>query len=136
MGASRMLQRVGRHHDPKVQSGKTRRPKQRLLVSVRGPVEARAAVAGGADIIDAEYPTSALGTVHPGNIRRIRTVVPSSVPVSTNIGESQAVWSMAAQACLGVTYAGADIVKIGLGGLPAAKAKHLLCSVSRQMRSF
>jgi uncharacterized protein (UPF0264 family) len=109
---------------------------QRLLVSVRGPNEARAAVAGGAHIIDAEYPKSALGTVHPGNIHRIRTVTPDTLAVSTNIGEVQNVWSTAAQAALGVAVAGADIIKVGLAGLPASKAARLMGDISRQMRFF
>jgi (5-formylfuran-3-yl)methyl phosphate synthase len=110
--------------------------RQRLLVSVRGPNEARAAVAGGAHIIDAEHPKSALGTVHPGNIHRIRTVTTKRLAVSTNIGEVQNVWSTAAQAALGVAVAGADIIKIGLAGLPPSKAARLMGDIYRQMRFF
>jgi len=43
-------------------------PSQRLLVSVRGPNEAVQAAKGGAQIADAEYPASALGTTYPLNI--------------------------------------------------------------------
>ena len=46
--------------------------KQRLLVSVRGPVEALEAARGGAAIADVEYPASALGTPYPLNIRAVR----------------------------------------------------------------
>jgi uncharacterized protein (UPF0264 family) len=105
-------------------------------VSVRGPNDARAAVAGGAHIIDAEYPKSALGTVHPGNIHRIRSVTPRRLLVSTNIGEIQNVWSTSAQAALGVALAGADIIKVGLGGLSATKATTLMKGIARQMRFF
>jgi (5-formylfuran-3-yl)methyl phosphate synthase len=110
--------------------------RQRLLVSVRGPNDARAAVAGGAHIIDAEYPKSALGTVHPGNIHRIRSVTPKRLAVSTNIGEVQNVWSTAAQAALGVALAGADIIKIGLADLPPSGATRLMADIARQMRFF
>jgi (5-formylfuran-3-yl)methyl phosphate synthase len=110
--------------------------RQRLLVSVRGPNDARAAVAGGAHIIDAEYPMSALGTVHPGNIHRIRSVTPKRLAVSTNIGEVQKVWSTAAQAALGVALAGADIIKIGLAGLTPPRATRLMGDISRQMQFF
>lgn len=110
--------------------------RQRLLVSVRGPNDARAAVAGGAHIIDAEYPKSALGTVHPGNIDRIRSVTPRRLPVSTKIGEVQNVWSTSAQATLGVALAGADIIKVGLGRLTATKATRLIKDIARQMRFF
>jgi len=110
--------------------------RQRLLVSVRGPNDARAAVAGGAHIIDAEYPKSALGTVHPGNIHRIRSVTPKRLAVSTNIGEVQNVWSTAAQAALGVALAGADIIKVGLAGLPPSKATRLMSAIARQVQFF
>jgi len=110
--------------------------RQRLLVSVRGPNDARSAVAGGAHIIDAEYPKSALGTVHPGNIHRVRAITPKRLAVSTNIGEVQNVWSTAAQAALGVALAGADIIKVGLGGLPPSKATRLMGDISRQTRFF
>jgi len=45
---------------------------QRLLVSVRGPQEAIAAIRGGAHIADVEYPASALGTSYPLNILTVR----------------------------------------------------------------
>ncbi|MEW6715801.1 MAG: (5-formylfuran-3-yl)methyl phosphate synthase [Nitrospirota bacterium] len=45
---------------------------QRLLVSVRGPREALAAIKGGAHIADVEYPASALGTPYPLNIMTVR----------------------------------------------------------------
>jgi (5-formylfuran-3-yl)methyl phosphate synthase len=88
-----------------------------LLVSVRGPTEAKSAVAGGAAIIDAEYPFSALGSAYPLNIRAIRRVTPSALPVSTNIGEKQYRWSTSSQAAVGVALAGADIIKAGLGNM-------------------
>jgi len=84
---------------------------------VRGGKEAITAVNGGADIIDAEYPFSALGSAYPLNIYAIRKVTPHNRLVSTNIGEKQYKWSTASQAALGVAMAGADIIKVGLGGL-------------------
>ena len=36
--------------------------KQRLLISIRGPKEAKTAIKGGAHIVDVEFPASALGT--------------------------------------------------------------------------
>lgn len=95
---------------------------QKLLVSVRGKNEAIEAVRGGAHIIDAEYPGSALGTPYPLNIYAIRQSVPLEKLVATNIGEKQFVWSTASQAALGVAFAGADIIKVGLAGLKQKKA--------------
>ena len=65
----------------------------RLLVSVRGPVEAVAAAKGGAHIADVEHPSSALGTPYPLNIKAVRERLDaegfSEIPISTNIGEEQ-----------------------------------------------
>lgn len=98
------------------------RKSQRLLVSVRGKNEAIEAVKGGAHILDAEYPGSALGTPYPLNIYAIRENCPLDRLVATNIGEKQHVWSTAAQAALGVAFAGADIIKVGLAGLRVEQA--------------
>src|SRR3989442_9538251 len=51
---------------------------QRLLVSVRGPIEALAAARGGAAIADVEYPASALGTPYPLNVQSVRDRLKSS----------------------------------------------------------
>lgn len=100
-----------------------KKPRQRLLISVRGKNEAVAAVEGGVHIVDVEYPASALGTPYPLNIQTVRQSVPKSVAVSTNIGEEQPGRSTACQAALGVALAGADIVKLGLAKMPLAEAK-------------
>lgn len=61
----------------------------RLLVSVRGPVEAVAAAKGGAHIADVEYPRSALGTPYPLNIKAVRQRLDAEgfaeMPISTNM---------------------------------------------------
>lgn len=109
---------------------------QRLLVSVRGKKDAIEAVKGGAHIIDAEYPGSALGTCYPANIHTIRKVTPADRLVSTNIGEKQFVWSTAGQAAVGVAFAGADIVKVGLAELPEKLAKKVMRDVVKQVNFF
>ncbi len=110
--------------------------RQRLLVSVRGKNDAIEAINGGAHIIDAEYPGSALGTCYPVNIFTIRKYTPKNLQVSTNIGEKQFIWSTAGQAAVGVAYAGADIIKVGLGDLSEAKAKKVMRNVAHQVRFF
>lgn len=90
---------------------------QKLLISVRGKNEAIEAVKGGAHIIDVEYPGSALGTQYPLNIYAVREIVPLERLVATNIGEKQFIWSTASQAAVGVAFAGADIIKVGLAEL-------------------
>lgn len=109
--------------------------KQRLLVSIRGPIEAKRAYEGGADIIDVEYPTSALGTPYPLNIQAVRKAIPKKVKIATNIGEDQQERrSTACQAVLGVALAGADIIKAGLAGYSYGEAKYLGSSIVRTVK--
>ncbi|HEX5386688.1 MAG TPA: (5-formylfuran-3-yl)methyl phosphate synthase [Gemmatimonadales bacterium] len=60
-----------------------------LLVSVRSAEEATAALAGGADVIDAKDPAQgALGAVSRAALRAIDRVVPADVPLSVALGEA------------------------------------------------
>ena len=60
----------------------------RLLVSVRAGDEVAAALAGGADIIDAKEPArGSLGPVSPEMLQAISARVPASVPVSAALGD-------------------------------------------------
>lgn len=110
--------------------------KQRLLISVRGKNDAVEAVAGGAHIIDVEFPGSALGTPYPLNIQAVRRHVPSDRLVATNIGEKQYVWATASQAALGVAIAGADIIKVGLAELRPRKATDVMARVVRNVKNW
>ncbi len=113
---------------------------QKLLVSIRGPNEAMAAVHGGALIADVEYPVSALGTSYPLNIQAVKEKILSSgqrdVLVSTNIGEVQSVRASACQAALGVATAGADLIKFGLAELPLEAAAYLGETIVRTVRKW
>ena len=61
----------------------------RLLVSVRVPEEVDAALAGGADIIDAKEPAhGSLGSVAPEVLARIGERIPGSVPLSVALGDA------------------------------------------------
>ncbi len=113
-----------------------RKHKQRLLISVRGPKEAKAAIKGGAHIADVEFPASALGTPYPLNIQTVRKVLPKNIAVSTNIGEEQPGRSTACQAALGVACAGADIVKLGLARMPLAEAKEFGPALVRTVKKW
>ncbi len=112
----------------------------RLLVSVRGPTEALAAAEGGAHIADVEYPSSALGTPYPLNIKAVRARLDEAgyrhIPISTNIGEEQPVRSTACQAALGVAIAGADYIKCGLAGLEPKGAAYLGRNLVRAVREW
>ena len=59
-----------------------------LLVSVRSADEARAAVAGGASVIDVKEPRRGpLGRASSEVVRQVREAVPSAIPVSMALGE-------------------------------------------------
>jgi (5-formylfuran-3-yl)methyl phosphate synthase len=59
-----------------------------LLVSVRSGAEARIALAGGADIIDAKEPSrGSLGAVLPGVLHQICGAVPHDLPISVALGD-------------------------------------------------
>ena len=109
---------------------------QRLLVSVQGKNEALEAIEGGAKIVDAENPDSALGKVYPLNIASIKGVAVRhrGVAVSTNIGEKQLNRRTACQSALGVATAGADIVKVGMASLDEGRVKLLTDRVTRTVK--
>src|SRR5437764_164367 len=96
----------------------------RLLVSVRGPVEACAALAGGADVIDAKDPAcGALGAVSAERLAAIRRTVGAARPVSAALGDARDEGTVAAAAA---AAAGAAFVKLGFGGVTsAARAQRL-----------
>ncbi|HBA85450.1 MAG TPA: hypothetical protein DCZ95_15295 [Verrucomicrobia bacterium] len=114
--------------------------KHQLLVSVRGSNEALEAAQGGAQIVDVEYPASALGAPYPLNIAAVRTHLTQAgfqhVRVSTNIGEFQSVRASACQAALGVAFAGADLIKFGLAEQTLASASYLADTIVRTVRSL
>jgi uncharacterized protein (UPF0264 family) len=90
----------------------------RLLVSAIDPVEARTAVAGGADIVDVKNPFEGpLGAPAPGTIAGVRAAVPASLPVSAAIGDPPPLPGTAALAALGAARSGAAYVKVGLGAV-------------------
>ncbi len=91
-----------------------------LLVSVRSPLEARAAVAGGADIIDVKEPSrGSLGQAEPAVWRSVRAVVPSSISVSVALGELNDWIGTEKPHVSGPAWAGIDFCKLGLAAAPA-----------------
>jgi len=88
-----------------------------LLVSVMSAAEASAALAGGADVIDAKDPRrGALGAVSPEALRQIRAAVDDGRLVSAALGDAddEATIERDARA---FTAAGAALVKIGFAGV-------------------
>jgi uncharacterized protein (UPF0264 family) len=105
-----------------------RRP-VRLLVSVADAREARAALAAGADVIDAKDPRhGALGPVAPEVLAAICDAVAGSRPVSAALGDAPAAATGAAvgRAAELAAARGVAFVKLGLAGVAsAARARTL-----------
>ena len=113
---------------------------QKLLISIRGKIEAMEAAKGGALIADVEYPASALGTPYPLNIMTVRDSLNKNgfkkVLVSTNIGELQSVRASSCQAALGVAVSGADLIKFGLAEQSLDSAIYLATNIIRTVRKL
>lgn len=93
----------------------------RFLASVRTAAEARLAVAGGADIVDAKEPAAgALGAVATAELAAIIAAVDGRCPVSATTGDHGC--AEAPARARAIAAAGADIVKIGLFDSPDAPA--------------
>jgi (5-formylfuran-3-yl)methyl phosphate synthase len=90
----------------------------RLLVSVASAEDARAAVEGGADIVDAKDPEAgALGAVTLAHLREIRDAVAGARPLTAALGDAAdapAIEQMARD----FAETGVSLVKIGLLGAP------------------
>ena len=90
----------------------------RLLVSVVSAAEARAALAGGADIIDVKDPREgALGAPSPRVLSEVVAAVDGAAPVSVALGDLPDLPHTAALAARGAASCGADFVKLGLLGV-------------------
>jgi (5-formylfuran-3-yl)methyl phosphate synthase len=89
----------------------------RLLISVASATDAAAALAGGADVIDAkDAQAGALGPVAPAVLRDIRALVAGARPVTAALGDAD---DEATIECAASTYAaaGATLVKVGFAGV-------------------
>lgn len=87
----------------------------KLLVSAIDCKEARACIAGGADIVDVKNPKEgSLGGHSPEVIKSIRKIVPKNLLLSATIGDVPNKPGFVAQAALGLAVSGVDYIKIGL----------------------
>ncbi|HXY99975.1 MAG TPA: (5-formylfuran-3-yl)methyl phosphate synthase [Stellaceae bacterium] len=87
----------------------------KLLASVRSPVEARAAVAGGADIIDLKDPAAgALGRLPDNILRATLAAVAGRRPTSATIGDLPLAPVPILAAVRATAETGVDIVKLGI----------------------
>jgi uncharacterized protein (UPF0264 family) len=90
----------------------------KLLVSVVSGVEARAALAGGADIIDVKDPREgALGAPSPATLAEVVAAVDGAAAVSVALGDLPDLPHTVALAACGAAASGVDYVKLGLRGV-------------------
>jgi uncharacterized protein (UPF0264 family) len=110
----------------------------RLMISVTSEEEARAALLGGAEILDVKNPSEgSLGAQSPETIRGIRALSSGNVEISAAIGDMPNLPGTAALAALGAASCGADYIKVGLYGAQSeAEAGFLLCEVRKAVRDF
>ena len=93
----------------------------RLLVSVRNAAEAAAALAGGADIVDAKEPRNgALGPVSSRVLLSITAAVAGAAPVSVALGDAGR--DDIAGGARAASGAGVAFVKIGFAGMRQKRA--------------
>jgi (5-formylfuran-3-yl)methyl phosphate synthase len=93
----------------------------RLLVSVANAAEASAALAGGADFIDAKDPaTGALGAVLPQVFLDIHACVSGERPVTAALGDAADEEDIERTA-RAFAAAGARLVKVGFAGIASAE---------------
>lgn len=88
----------------------------RLLVSVRDAEEARAAVAGGAEIVDAKDPAAgSIGPVSTGALMAIAEVLPQGIRLSAALGDVASLEDVAT--AFGRIAVPVNYVKVGFRGL-------------------
>ena len=107
-----------------------------LLVSVANPIEARDAVAGGADLIDAKDPlTGALGAVSLDTLRQIHAAVSGRRAVTAAIGDASDEETIERTA-FDYGAAGVAFVKVGFAGITErARVEQLLTAAARGMKA-
>jgi (5-formylfuran-3-yl)methyl phosphate synthase len=103
-----------------------------LLVSVKSAAEASAALAGGADIVDAKDPAvGALGAVSLDEFRAIAAAVAGARPVSAALGDA-ANESTLTRSAHAFAAAGASFLKVGFAGASnAARVEALIAAAVR-----
>ncbi len=110
----------------------------RLLVSPMNLDEARAALDGGADIIDVKNPKEgSLGANFPWAIKAVAELAAGRVPVSATIGDLEFKPGTASLAALGAAMVGADYVKAGLLGVKTQdQAMEMMDGIVRAVKDF
>src|SRR5437870_41572 len=105
-----------------------------LLISVAGPAEARAALRGGADVIDAKDPRrGALGPVPLHRLAAIRAAVAGARPLSAALGDAASEEALAGAVAATVAV-GVAFVKVGFAGVTSeARARRLAVAAQQRL---
>jgi uncharacterized protein (UPF0264 family) len=100
--------------------------------------EARAALAGGADILDVKNPLEgSLGANFPWAIKAVVELAGGRVPVSATIGDLDYKPGTASLAALGAAFSGADYIKAGLLGVKSAEqAVDMLTNIVQAVKGY
>lgn len=107
-----------------------------MLVSVRDAEEARAAVAGGADIVDAKDPArGALGPLSAATLRTIRDALPSGTPFTVALGDAPSAAEVAEQLA-SLRPGEVQFVKAGFAGLAAESEVRRVLAATREAIAF
>lgn len=109
----------------------------KVLVSPINVDEARAAVAGGADIIDVKNPKEgSLGANFPWMIRSVKDAI-GDRPLSATIGDLVYKPGTAALAALGAAVAGAEYVKAGLYDIQTPEqVEEMMSGIARAVKDY
>lgn len=103
----------------------------RLLISVRDVIEARVALAAGADLIDLKEPDAgALGAVDSRVARDIVKAIAGCRTTSATVGDLPADAAILAQAARRTASTGVDYVKIGFMPAPRADVCGVICALA------
>lgn len=107
-----------------------------LLISVSDAEEARSAVSGGADIIDAKDPLNgALGAVSRATLEKIHSVVGNQRVVTAALGDAHDEATIEPLA-FGYGSVGVALVKIGFAGITSlARVERLVAAAVRGARA-
>jgi uncharacterized protein (UPF0264 family) len=104
----------------------------KLLVSPMDVIEAKAAVEGGADIIDIKNPSEgSLGANFPWVINEVKEAIPEGLEVSATLGDIDNRPGFASLAAYGLATLNVDYVKAGLLMGRKKEAEKLTTSIVR-----
>ncbi len=109
-----------------------------MLVSPINTEEAKAAMAGGTDILDVKNPKEgSLGANFPWVIKSVAGVAAGKLPVSATIGDFDYKPGTASLAALGAAFSGADYIKVGLLKIEnQEQAGDMLANIVRSVKEF